>query len=206
MTPIPDDSWDDLLPKLDGIARQIAQRLNMTATTREDFFASVAEKIFIKRADYDPNLGTMSGWCQTVLLRHGVDIIRKHGRHQKMMERFVEEVKGRGELYKTPVEIDDSPRLDGIEALQKHADGLDRVLVAIDCQLLSQLESARTRAWLSDADLPKHFPWQEIEAIDEQAARRKALVRILGVNPGWLRQRIFRTLKAMATRVRGDHE
>jgi hypothetical protein len=136
-----------------------------------------------------------------VLYNHGVTHIRKGGRHGQAIARWRNDVGiPKARAFRTDHTLPDSdstPQADATDLLEKHVVGENRIILAIDCGMLTGSDAARVSRWLTEAQLPPDFPWREIEAVEKQAARRQALSAAFGQNEAWLRQRIRRTLEKL---------
>ena len=206
MTPIADDAWGDLHPLVEKTARKVARVLNMNALTRDAFLAEAAGWILEKGDGYHAARGDLGGWCYRVLTNRGVDLIRRAATEKKALRAYGDAARREHRFASRgggPLSEEADPPLDAVAVLETHVAGVDRLLIAIDCRLLGTLATGRAEAWLEQAGLSGDFPWREIEAIEKQADRRKALVASLCVSPGWLRKRLSRALDALAKAMGG---
>lgn len=186
------DAWDAEKRIVEEVALIVATKLSMIPLTKDAFLADAVPWIWGRRRRYDPSRGSFRSWCASVLRNRGVDIIRRHARDQEMKreKRYAAAIDQRS---RAPVRDDRDPA----DMLEAHLEGLNRVLVAVEYQLLGRLAPDRSAAWLRHADVPAGFPWQAIEAVEDRAGRRKALAAACGKEYGWLNQRIHRAIQKL---------
>jgi len=196
MPPI-DDAWDDVLPLVTQAARKVARKLSMDSSTREEFLEAASLWIVEKAPAYDPARGELGAFCFVVLLNKGKDLIKARSRRPRC-QAIVGEVPCEG-----PREADRVESLDGlsavIDAMDRHVRAIDCIMIAIDVQVMSEVEPYRVARWLESADVPKGFAWQDIEAMTKQTDRRRALANVLGMTFLGMKRRLCRALK----KVRG---
>ena len=207
MPPIDNDAWPELLPAIRRQTLVIADRLNMTPATRDEFLGDAVAWIREKENLFDGSRGSLGAWCATVLRNRGVDLIRRHSAASAAREKYDQDTRAEQESRIRRARRDDEPdappAIDVIAVLERHVDADNRIFVAIDCRLLGEFDPQQVAGWIAEAGLPEGFPWREIEAIEKKAERRKALAAAIGENDGWLRQRIFRALERLHS-VLGD--
>lgn len=199
MPPPNDDEWDGRTRIVEELAAQVAAKLNMIPLTRDEFLSGAMSWVVEQGHRFDPGKGPFSPWCYRVLHNHGVDVIRRNARDLELKQEKRHEnrrsLARNARLDRTAPEPDEAPARDPADMLEQHVAGEDRIFLAIDVGLLGRLAPDRVEAWLRQTQLPADFPWQDLEAIEKQADRRKALVAVCGKDDGWLRQRLNRALK-----------
>lgn len=196
MAPMNDEDWEQYEATINQIAQRIARRLKMTPATQREFLESIQYKLVTVWDRFDPQMGEFGGWCWQVLRNHGVSVIRTNGRPpgNNMFDG------DGGDLEADPRENHEDRIAtqelanNAVDALERCVSGLDRVLVAIDSQLLGRLTPERADRWVNEANLPAEFSWRDIEAIPDKAERRRTLAAALDRDVNWVRQRINRAL------------
>lgn len=184
------EAWDAEKKVVEQVASIIANKLSMLPLTKDAFLDDAVSWIWNHRSRFDPSKASFRTWCSTLLHNRGVDIIRTHARERKMKRE--KRYEAMNHQRRRASDRDDRDPADMLEA---HLEGLNRVLVAIECQLLGRLAPDRCEAWLRHADLPTGFSWQAIEAVGNRADRRKALAAACGQNYAWVNQRIYRAIQ-----------
>lgn len=201
MAQMTDQDWDQYGATINEVATRIAGSRRMDPATKSDFLESIPFKMVTAWDNFDPEKGEFGAWCTRVLSNHRVSVIRKHARWNNMADDIGVDL----EADRREDHVEGIARRElannAVDALEHHVKGFDRLLVAIDCQLLCRLTTERAARWLRDAEtLPPEFRWRDIEAIPNPAERRRALAAALGHDGNWLRQRINRALR----RIRRD--
>lgn len=185
-------AWEAEKLIVEDVALIVATKLSMLPFTRDEFLADAVPWIWGRRLRFDPRRASFRSWCAGVLRNRGVDIIRRHARDQAMKreKRYQATIDQRSPA---PARDDRDPA----DLLEAHLEGLNRVLVAVEWQLLGRLAPDRRAAWLQHADVPAELPWQAIEAVEDRAGRRKALAAACGRKYAWLNQRLYRAIQAV---------
>ena len=158
MPPIDNDAWPELLPAIRRQTLVIADRLNMTPATRDEFLGDAVAWIREKENLFDGTRGSLGAWCATVLRNRGVDLIRRHSAASAAREKYDQDTRAEQESRIRRARRDDEPdappAIDVIAVLERHVDADNRIFVAIDCRLLGEFDPQQVAGWIAEAGLP----------------------------------------------------
>ncbi|MFM8498124.1 MAG: sigma-70 family RNA polymerase sigma factor [Planctomycetia bacterium] len=204
-----DDEWRVLLPQIARIAAVVGQRKNASPTVRDELAATAVVHVYERIQHFDPARATFATWCRTVLSNHCVSLIRREAAHAKRMQRHADHVAHEHEQRlhddppPTPLEAQETraeqarrPRFDIVEALEKHLQPIDRILIVVYAELCSQCNAETLARWCVDAGGVDAAALPAVEALPKMK-RKQALAALLGQKIDWVRQRIFRASKRL---------